>query len=115
MIRDNYIRIRLTTSELEYIKQQAKNQNVTASDYIRHLALGPESVKKMPSADKIIQLRTEISRIGNNINQAVKSIHEAKKADILTKNQFNYLNNNIEETIKMKNSLEKKLLKALGI
>lgn len=99
MKKENYIRIRLTDEEKKIIKQKAKKQNLTMSDYIRTQALNG----KVVDYSYLQKLIVQINRIGNNINQATKLMHLYKPQDDI---DYNYI---CKEFLKMKELVEKEL------
>jgi hypothetical protein len=89
---NNYIRVRLYTEDKLKIKEKALLSGIRLSDYIRKCAL---DYKIIPKAD--YDLRSQINRIGVNINQVTRKI-----------NSFSDIKNNhkiLDELVELKNEL----------
>lgn len=65
--------LRLSQAEKEQLETNAAKCGLSKSVYIRRLIMGTE-VKARPSSE-IRELRTEIHKIGSNINQIARSIN----------------------------------------
>lgn len=77
--RDKFIKIRVTESEKEQIRRNAKESNFTMSDYSRKLILKKKISKPKYSHEDALMIVTELretkkalNKIGNNINQISK-------------------------------------------
>ena len=65
--------LRLNQSEKEQLETNATKCGLSKSVYLRRLIMGTE-VKARPSSE-IRELRTEVHKIGSNINQIARSIN----------------------------------------
>lgn len=77
--RDKFIKIRVTESEKEQIRRNAKESNFTMSDYSRKLILKKKIAKPKYSHEDALMIATELretkkalNKIGSNINQIAK-------------------------------------------
>lgn len=77
--RDTFVKIRVTKSEKEQIRRNAKESNFTMSDYSRKLILKKKITKPKYSHENAVMIATELreakkelNKIGNNINQIAK-------------------------------------------
>lgn len=68
--------LRLSQEEREQLEMNAKKCGLSKSVYLRRLIMGTE-VKTRPSSE-IKELRTEIHKIGSNINQIARSINSGQ-------------------------------------
>lgn len=75
--RTKTVPIRFTPDEYEQICRKAEAVNLDFSKYIRQVALGQ---RLSPSPTEITKKTyVELSRIGHNLNQLTKAIHQANK------------------------------------
>ena len=65
--------LRLSAEEKERLEHSARNCGLSKTAYLRRLILGKE-VKALPSQE-IKALRTEVHKIGVNINQIARSVN----------------------------------------
>ena len=65
--------LRLSQVEKERLEANAEKCRLSKSVYLRRLIMGTE-VKARPSAE-IRELRTEVHKIGSNINQIARSVN----------------------------------------
>lgn len=70
--RDRYIKIRLTTYELERVEQRAEELGLDKSDFFRQLAIYNDLPKRQIIHKVDSRLLRQLSMIGNNINQIAK-------------------------------------------
>jgi mobilization protein NikA len=71
MLRDQWLRARVTTAELHRVEQLARDANKTQSDYVRETALTARiMIKRHRKVDPMVL--NELSRIGNNLNQIAR-------------------------------------------
>lgn len=106
---------RMSDAELAALKKRAEQFHLSVSDYIRFQTLGPAACEKLPNAAALVKVSTELKRIGNNLNQSVKQIHEADKAGTLSTDQFASLHKAFAATLKMKTDIERMLQRALHL
>lgn len=72
--RPKQIVIRATESELKAIQKKVAKAKITQNEYLLKSALEKEII----IVDGVADLNTELRRIGNNINQLTKAVHEGK-------------------------------------
>lgn len=75
MARSAVVPVRLSPEERQALFEKAKSVGVSLSEFVRRSALG----RRMPPAPppKInLDLYQQLSRIGNNLNQVARKIHE---------------------------------------
>ena len=65
--------LRLSAEEKEWLEHSARTCGLSKTAYLRRLILGKE-VKALPSQE-IKALRTEVHKIGVNINQIARSVN----------------------------------------
>lgn len=70
--------LRLNQAEKEQLETNADKCGLSKSVYLRRLIMGKE-VKARPSSE-IRELRTEVHKIGSNINQIARSINAGQGA-----------------------------------
>lgn len=80
-IRTKEVRVKLSEGELTILQDKSKYVGMNSSQFIRNI-IWDDNIKKLP-VDEIIEaskaindFKFEINKIGNNINQLVKVIHE---------------------------------------
>lgn len=71
MTRDKFLKIRVTSDELEVIKNNATGAS-SVSDFIRDIAL-KRKMKKSGTAPELIRA---INGYGNNLNQIARAINQ---------------------------------------
>ncbi|WP_409070070.1 MobC family plasmid mobilization relaxosome protein (plasmid) [Clostridium sp. FAM 1755] len=72
--RPKQIVIRVSENELKKIKNKVSKSKLTQNEYLIRAALD----KKILVVDGLKDLNIELKRIGNNLNQLTKSVHEGK-------------------------------------
>ena len=84
--RTKWLPLRLTPSEYEQIQKQfSKTTDRKLSEYARRKLLGkPVTINcRNQSLDaymeELVQLKTQLSAVGNNFNQAVRKLHTLSK------------------------------------
>lgn len=68
------VNVRFTADELDGLDQNALFAGLTRSDFVRRCVLGKRVVPKPGVLD--LEAIHELKRLGNNLNQAVKRLHE---------------------------------------
>ena len=94
------IDVRLTKTEKEEIKNKARKSKKSVSEFARQSLLKGE----VRDYTHLLALITEVNRIGNNINQAVRILNQYNMAD---ERDYNYL---YDEFLKLKEAIEQGLL-----
>ncbi|EJO5349542.1 MobC family plasmid mobilization relaxosome protein [Clostridium botulinum] len=72
--RPKQIVIRVSENELKKIKNKVSKSKLTQNEYLIRAALD----KKILVVDGLKDLNIELKRIGNNLNQLTKLVHEGK-------------------------------------
>ena len=86
--RDQMIGIWCSDEEFKFIKKVATKEGLSKGNYCRQVALGkrPQTVKN-PSAtvtqSQAEELRLELKRIGNNLNQIARVANTTKEAPVV--------------------------------
>lgn len=94
-VRCKEIRAKVTEDELKIARDKAMYLGMNMSQFIRKIILD-DNIKKIPVKDIISiseiinEYKYEINRIGNNINQIVKVIHENN--DLYAESQIKEIN-----------------------
>lgn len=79
--------LRLSQAEKEQLENNAKKCGLSKSVYLRRLIMGTP-VKARPSSE-IRELRTEVHKIGSNINQIARSINAGQDStDLVERSLF---------------------------
>lgn len=73
LVRQERLEIRLTRSEKEYIQDKADFSNKSLSEFCREALINTVVIKR--EMTDVIEVLTQLNRIGNNINQIAKAIH----------------------------------------
>ena len=72
--KDKNLNIRISTKDLDYIKQRSKKANLTITGYVTKCALN----KKIYVYDGYKEFLTELRKIGTNINQIAKACNSGE-------------------------------------
>lgn len=72
--RPKQIVIRATEEEKEKIQEKVKQSNLKQNDFLLKSALGKEIVV----IDGLREITLELKKIGNNLNQVTKAVHEGR-------------------------------------
>lgn len=72
--RPKQIVIRASEQEFEKIKKNVEKSGLTQNEYLLRCALN----KKITVIEGLPELVLELKRIGNNLNQLTKAVHEGK-------------------------------------
>lgn len=94
-IRCKEIRVKVSEDELKIAKDKAMYVGMNVSQFIRKIILD-DNIKKIPVEDIISiseiinEYKYEINRIGNNVNQLVKVVHENN--DLYAESQIKEVN-----------------------
>lgn len=87
-MRTRHFKMMLTDDEHTHIKAMAGDQRITSADLVRHLILGSDAARRMPSGATLRDIAFKLSSISSNLNRCMKEIHSAKLAGTLTEAQF---------------------------
>lgn len=92
--RDCWIpKTRVTQSELLLITERAKKNGLSVSELIRGSSIDGMIIKREPLAD--VQLIRQIAAIGNNLNQATRSINIGNGYNPIIVEKLNNALNNV--------------------
>ena len=72
--KDKNLNIRISTKDLDYIKQRSKKANLTITGYVTKCALN----KKIYVYDGYKDFLTELRKIGANVNQIARACNSGK-------------------------------------
>ena len=72
--RPKQIKFRVTEDEFEDIKNQVEKSGLTQNEYITNCLLD----KEIYVIEGIKEMTLELKRIGNNVNQITRAVHEGK-------------------------------------
>ena len=85
-VRSLFVKIRMSRAEVEQLKKlHRQSTERSISNYLRKLALQKPVIVKYRNATaddflrEMVELKRELSAIGNNYNQAVKKLHLLEK------------------------------------
>ena len=92
-IKEKQINIRVSQIEFDELKMKSDELKITKSDFILKLIFG-EKIKKNTSRDNLKFLQT-INKIGNNLNQAVRTLHTKNMKDELRDEDYEKLLNKL--------------------
>ena len=73
-IKNKNYAFRITEKDLNTINKKARKAKMTTTDYITNTALNKEIVV----IDGLLELRTEMRRIGDNLNQLTRLCHQGR-------------------------------------
>lgn len=74
MNKDKNLNIRISTKDLNYIKQRSKKANLTITGYVTKCALN----KKIYVYDGYKDFLTELRKIGTNVNQIARACNSGE-------------------------------------
>ena len=92
-IKEKQINIRVSQIEFDELKMKSDELKITKSEFILKLIFG-EKIKKNTSRDNLKFLQT-INKIGNNLNQAVRTLHTKNMKDELRDEYYEKLLNKL--------------------
>lgn len=92
-IKEKQIDIRVSQIEFDELKMKSDELKITKSEFILKLIFG-EKIKKNTSRDNLKFLQT-INKIGNNLNQAVRTLHTKNMKDELRDEDYEKLLNKL--------------------
>lgn len=75
------INFKLTKREKNRIVDLASYFNLTISQYLRTVALNPDTLFLIDKEGSIAEIKSSLKRWGNNLNQLVRVIHQDKLAN----------------------------------
>lgn len=75
-MRTERIKIRVTPEQKAALKTRSDTHGVSVSDFVRFLVLDPDSLRKFPDRDLMVQLIAQLRGIGTNINQYQTALNE---------------------------------------
>ena len=78
--RNVQIKLWLSDEEADVLRQDVKRTGLTQSKYLRALIMKREIYEKLPI--DYYHMLTEISRIGNNLNQIAQKAHTLNVIDV---------------------------------
>jgi hypothetical protein len=74
--------LRLSQQESDEIQLNASERQIDKADYIRHHLFSPKKLSIPPvnyqTYERLTQLKTELSRWGNNLNQLTRAVNEQR-------------------------------------
>lgn len=100
--RSKFIKIRATPNEIAEVKKRAGSTDM--STYIRQLVLDQPIAPPAPVQRKIVHtvdpdLIREVNRIGNNVNQIAKHLHEGNQLSNAVLIALLNLQTSLDETV----------------
>lgn len=75
-VRKNILPVRLSDDDLLALHEKSQRVGVSYSTFLREAGLGRQLPRPVPKIN--LATHQELARIGRNMNQLVKSIHEGK-------------------------------------
>ncbi|MCK5296426.1 MAG: pirin [Alphaproteobacteria bacterium] len=99
--RNKISNVYLTALERETLKSNAKRTGLTASDYLRNLALNIPlpSFEKNNAIDNLLKINSDLARLGNLLKLAISEEYSEEKINTL-----------IDEISDVKENLKDKIL-----
>lgn len=82
--RNRTQKFRLTQAELDVLEAMAAEMGTSRADLVRMRVFGAASMRKLPGAEDLVEIRRLLKNMADNINQATKVMHERKLADRLS-------------------------------
>jgi len=77
MARSAVVPVRLTLEERELLHKKASDHRISLSEFIRRMALSRRLPPK-PAPEVNKSTYQELARIGNNLNQLLRALHEGR-------------------------------------
>jgi hypothetical protein len=77
MARSAVVPVRLTPEERELLHKKASDHRISLSEFIRRMALSRRLPPK-PAPEVNKSTYQELARIGNNLNQLLRALHEGR-------------------------------------
>lgn len=82
--RNHTFKVRLTDEERDVLNAEAEQLGLSAADLVRMRVFGAASMRKLPGAEDLVEIRRLVKNMADNVNQATKIMHERKLSDRLT-------------------------------
>ena len=101
-IKNKNYAFRITEKDLNTINKKARKAKMTTTDYITNTALNKEIVV----IDGLLELRTEMRRIGDNLNQLTRLCHQGRITAVrleVTEALIGEINTKLEELVRRTN------------
>lgn len=117
-IRNKEIRVRVSEDELKIAKDKAEYIGTSMSGFFRKIIMD-DNINKLPVDEikdvskAINDYKYELNKIGNNINQLIKIIHENN--DLYEEEEIKYLKSTIDTLIISFNELIKEIYERLYV
>jgi hypothetical protein len=92
-IKEKQINVRVSQIEFDELKMKSDELKITKSEFILKLIFG-EKIKKNTSKENLKFLQA-INKIGNNLNQAVRTLHTKNMKDELKDEDYEKLLNKL--------------------
>ena len=92
-IKEKQINVRVSQIEFDELKLKSDELKITKSEFILKLIFG-EKIKKNTSKDNLKFLQA-INKIGNNLNQAVRTLHTKNMKNELKDTDYENLLNKL--------------------
>lgn len=73
-------RIRMSSDELQAVRANANEQGLSLSEYVRRVSIDGKIVQRTPRIE--VEAIRDLLKIGNNLNQLVKSGHIHSEVDL---------------------------------
>ncbi|MDU1540827.1 MAG: MobC family plasmid mobilization relaxosome protein [Paeniclostridium sordellii] len=90
LIRDKQLKLRVTEKELKIIKNKIKKSKLNQNDFLLKSALEKEIVV----IEGLPEMTLELKKIGNNLNQLTKLVHQGK---VNCKDELSEINEEMKE------------------
>ncbi len=112
-VKNLFFNLRLSPTEKEMLLKKAKETELLVSEYILAKTIYTDNTAIIMNADVLRSLQTDLNKLGNNYNQAIKDLHVAMNvAEINPEFSKEKLNNALLIT-KNENKLRTNLLKKI--
>lgn len=100
-MRTRHFKMMLTAAEHQQLKALAGDQRISSADLVRHLVLGSNAPRRMPSGSTLRDIAFTLSGISSNLDKCMREIHSAKLRGALNENQFEAMYNAIRMGLKL--------------
>ena len=77
-VRTRTFKVRMTPDEYERLYDSARIRGMNPSEFFRFVMLGAEAAGRLPNASELSEIVQQMRRQGNNMNQIVRAVNEAR-------------------------------------
>jgi hypothetical protein len=90
------VKIKFTQEEYDQLAALKDEHELTFTDLVRFLMLGPHTVKKLPDRKALGAILAELNKLGSNVNQIARAYNYNPNGTHMTDKDFARIQQNIQ-------------------